>query len=81
MAKASPSHAYDPVLVRLGLVIKNTRKRQQLSQEEMALISGLDRSYVGGIERGEHNITVITLEKLANGLKVSSSYLLDKSKD
>lgn len=77
MAKPSPSHANDPMLLKLGLVIRNTRKRLLLSQEELAFISGLDRSYLGGIERGEHNLTIITLKKVADALKVTPSQLLD----
>jgi transcriptional regulator with XRE-family HTH domain len=42
-----------------------------VSQEEFADLWGLDRSYVGGIERGERNVALVNLEKLAKALKVS----------
>jgi transcriptional regulator with XRE-family HTH domain len=42
-----------------------------VSQEEFADLCGLDRTYVGGIERGERNVALVNLEKLAKALKVS----------
>lgn len=71
MAKPSPSYAGVKVLVELGRVVRRTRKEQGISQEQLALSADLDRSYVGGVERGEHNLTVMTLVKLANALGVN----------
>ena len=71
MAKPSPSHAGTPVLVKLGKSIKSIREANGLSQEAVALASGLDRSYFGGIERGEHNVAVVNLERIAKALDVS----------
>jgi transcriptional regulator with XRE-family HTH domain len=71
MAKPSPSHAGSPVLVNLGKKIRSIRKKNGLSQEAAALACGIDRSYYGGIERGEHNIALINLEKIAIALGVS----------
>jgi transcriptional regulator with XRE-family HTH domain len=51
------------------------REAQGLSQESVALGSGLDRSYFGGIERGEHNVAVVNLEKIAIALDVHISDL------
>ena len=45
----------------LGRNIRKTRKEKNLSQEKLALMCGLDRSYMGRIERGEVNITVLKL--------------------
>ena len=78
MARPSPSHAGSPVLVALGLSIRAIREKQGLSQEAVALACGLDRSYFGGIERGEHNVAVINLEKIANTLGVSIKDLFKK---
>jgi transcriptional regulator with XRE-family HTH domain len=78
MAKPSPSHAGSPVLVRLGKTIKLLRESQGLSQEELALNCGIDRSYLGGIERGEHNVAVINLDKIATVLGVSLRDLFKK---
>jgi transcriptional regulator with XRE-family HTH domain len=75
MAKPSPSHAGKPVLVALGRKIRETRMKKGVSQESVALASGLDRSYFGGIERGEHNVAVANLEKIAVALNINMSEL------
>jgi transcriptional regulator with XRE-family HTH domain len=78
MAKPSPSHSGSPVLVKLGNSIRSIRASKGLSQESVALASGLDRSYFGGIERGEHNVAVANLEKIASALDVSIRDLFKK---
>lgn len=77
MAKPSPSHSGSPVLVNLGKTIRSIRERKGLSQESAALISGLDRSYFGGVERGEHNIALINIEKIAIALEISLKDLFE----
>ncbi len=76
MAKPSPLHSGDPILVALGTGIKRKRKSVGLSQEALALMTELDRSYVGGIERGEHNLSFVSLHKLCKALGASASELL-----
>ena len=71
MAKPSPSHAGSPVLIALGKSIRQIRLKKGYSQEAVALASELDRSYFGGIERGEHNVAVINLQKIATALGVN----------
>ena len=66
----------DSVLVRFGNRVRELRKKKGLSQEGLALESGLDRSYVGGVERGERNISLVNIEKLARALRVHPSELL-----
>lgn len=80
MAKPSPIHAGSPTLVAIGKTIRAARKAQELSQEELALACELDRSYVGGIERGEHNLTVINLIRIASPLNISGADLLKRAK-
>ena len=63
-------------LEKVGLNIREARKEKGLSQESLALISDLDRSYIGGVERGERNISIINLKKIANAIKVPVSLLL-----
>jgi transcriptional regulator with XRE-family HTH domain len=46
------------------------RKRRGFSQEQFAHEAGLDRSYMGGIERGERNLTLVNLQRLADALDV-----------
>jgi transcriptional regulator with XRE-family HTH domain len=80
VAKPSPSHAYDPALTSLGHAIRSRRAKVGLSQEALALQSGLDRSYLGGVERGEHNLALVNLIKISSALKVSASDLLQMAK-
>lgn len=75
MAKPSPLFAGDPVLVALGAAIRRARGGRGLSQEALAVDADLDRSYVGGIERGEHNLTVMNVIKIADALKMKPSTL------
>jgi len=79
MAKPSPQFAGDPLLVALGAAIRKERSDRDLSQEALAIDADLDRSYMGGIERGEHNLTVMNLVKIAGALKLSPSKLLDSA--
>jgi transcriptional regulator with XRE-family HTH domain len=58
---------------RLGIIIKKLRKDKSISQEELALLADIDRTYVGDIEKGERNISIDVLEKLANTLEISMS--------
>lgn len=77
MAKPSPSHAGNPALVALGKAIRQRRRELGISQEGLALETGLDRSYVGGVERGEHNIAIINLLKISKSLGIPCGILLD----
>jgi len=79
MAKPSPSHAGNPVLAALGEAIRRARIEAGVSQEKLALDAGIDRSYMGGIERGEHNVAIINLVKIATALGVRLSELLERS--
>jgi transcriptional regulator with XRE-family HTH domain len=63
------------VQVRFGKRLRAVRKDKGISQEALALDSGLDRSYVGGVERGERNISLANIKKLATALGVSVSDL------
>jgi transcriptional regulator with XRE-family HTH domain len=76
MAKPSPSYAGDKVLTNLGEAIRVLRAQKGLSQEALAVDADLDRSYVGGIERGEHNLTVMNLKKISDALNVKMAALL-----
>ena len=70
MAKPSSIHSGNKTLVKIGNNIRKLRLHKRLSQEALALNSGIDRSYLGGIERGEHNVAVINLEKIAQALEI-----------
>lgn len=79
MAKPSPSFSGAPELVALGSAIRRLRQEQGFSQESFANEIGLDRSYVGGIERGEHNLALMNLTRLAAALGLSASALLSSA--
>lgn len=63
-------------LIVFGERIKATRKKQRLSQESLAAKAELHRTYIGMIERGEKNITLLNILKIARALNVFPSNLL-----
>lgn len=80
MAKPSPSYAGAKELVRLGQAIRHLRSDEGYSQEAFADSVGIDRSYLGGIERGEHNLALMNLIKIASALNITSAELLNLAK-
>lgn len=64
-------HRKNRALVALGAVIREKRLAVGLSQEQLAFIAELDRSYLGQIERGDSNVTVLNLKQLAEALGTS----------
>jgi transcriptional regulator with XRE-family HTH domain len=61
------------ILQDFGLRLKELRLRMNLSQEMLALRSGLDRTYIGGVERGIRNISIKNIEILCNTLDIDIS--------
>jgi transcriptional regulator with XRE-family HTH domain len=70
-----PSHSGP--LVKFGATIRKLRLRRGMSQEALAERAELHRNYVGGIERGERNVSLKNILKLAAALRVKPSKLLD----
>ena len=62
----------------LAYNVRAFRRQKNLSQEELADLCGLHRTYVGSIERAERNATLSTLDVLASALNVSVPILLTK---
>jgi transcriptional regulator with XRE-family HTH domain len=60
---------------RFGEAVRKSRHKLGVSQEEFAHICGLDRTYVGGIERGERNVALVNIERIAKAFKLSMSEL------
>jgi transcriptional regulator with XRE-family HTH domain len=56
--------------------VRSLRKAAELSQEELAHEAGLDRTYISQVERGQRNVTIIVLAKIADALKVTPDRLL-----
>ncbi len=64
------------ILLRFGERVRELRTRQGWSQEDFAAECGLDRTYVGGIERGERNVGLRNIELIARTLGISLSQLM-----
>lgn len=62
--------------VSFGLKVREQRKLKKLSQERLALLCNIDRSYMGRIERGEVNLTIEKIYELAKALGVQAKALL-----
>ena len=60
---------------KFGMRVKKLRKEKDMSQEELAFQIGVDRSYMGFVERGERNPTLDKIVKIANSLNISLSEL------
>lgn len=69
--------AKDPRLVTFGQRLLDLRHEAELTQEELADAADLHWTYVGQIERGERNLTLLNVLKLARGLDMTASDLLD----
>ena len=54
----------------IGERIRKSRKQVGISQEQLADLASLDRTYIGGIERGERNITILNLKKVADAIGI-----------
>ena len=63
----------DRLVKLVGSNIKEIRKLKKLTQEELAEKCGLQTSYLAGVERGDRNITIQTLEKITEGLEEAPS--------
>jgi ribosome-binding protein aMBF1 (putative translation factor) len=63
------------IQTNFGRAVRRIRTIRGISQEQLAHASGLDRSYIGGVERGERNPSLTAIEKIAFGLNVSLSEL------
>lgn len=63
-------------LQKFGLELKALRMEKGLSQEELALLCNLHRTYIGGVERGKRNISLLNILKISKALSVKPGELL-----
>lgn len=63
---------------RFGIRIKELRKQHGLSQEKLANMAEIDRTYLPTIEKGERNVSIEVVERLANALNVKVKDLFDE---
>jgi transcriptional regulator with XRE-family HTH domain len=73
MPALSPSHA------AFGTAIRELRKEKGIAQERLALKSGLNRGYYGDVERGQRNVSLANILKIANALEVPASAIFARS--
>ncbi|MDD5272274.1 MAG: helix-turn-helix transcriptional regulator [Methylovulum sp.] len=60
-----------------GARVRELRKQKGLSQESLALICDLDRTYIGSVERGERNVSLLNIHKIAVALGVPAKELFN----
>lgn len=65
------------LLEKLGQHIRELRNQSEISQEKLAFACDLDRTYIGSVERGERNVSIINLNKIAAALNISLMDLLN----
>ena len=65
----------EDIRLRFGKALRRRREKLGVSQEAFADICEMDRTYIGGIERGERNVALANIEKIARALKLSLSEL------
>ncbi len=65
------------IKIQIGLRIKELRKKEGISQQELSFGSGLDRTYITQVENGKRNISIVNIEKMANALNLSIKELFN----
>lgn len=63
-------------LIDLGRIIREKREARGFTQVELANKAGVDRNYIGMVERGERNPSYISLQKIAHGLSLTVSEMI-----
>jgi transcriptional regulator with XRE-family HTH domain len=64
------------ISIKFGDKVREIRVSQNLSQEQLAHLADVHRTYIGMVERAEKNITLVNIEKIANALNVNITVLL-----
>lgn len=71
----------EAALLRFGKKVQFLRNKQKISQEKLADLSELDRTYISSVERGQRNISILNIIKIAGALGVTASSLLEELGD
>lgn len=79
MNSAPSNENFDVYLKSIGSTIRKLRKELDLSQEELAHRSSIDRSHMGKIERGERNVSIVNIIRISRALQCSLSDLLRRA--
>lgn len=75
----SSPYAKDKALLAFGAAVRAARKDRGVSQEELALRSEIDRSYLGAIERGEQNTGLLHMVRIAHALNITIVELMSRA--
>ena len=76
MARVSGKQDVEQELLRLGQSIRARRKTLGLTQEALADAAGIDRAHMGKIERGERNLTLLNMSRIARAILLKTSEML-----
>jgi transcriptional regulator with XRE-family HTH domain len=79
MQRVSSNTEHADVLILLGSAIRLVRKSKSISQETLADSAGIDRSHMGRIERGERNVSILNIVRIAEALQMLPSSLLERA--
>jgi len=79
MARPCKDSLHHPELSSFGEAVRSIRVDTGISQEALAHLAGIDRSYMGGIERGEHNVALANIKRIADALEVPISTVMKKA--
>ncbi len=66
------------IRIRFGRAIRRVREEQGINQEEAAERCGLHRTYYSGVERGIRNVSLVNIERISKGLKISLPNLFSR---
>jgi transcriptional regulator with XRE-family HTH domain len=76
-----PTRRIEDPRVAFGLALRNLRLKHGLSQEKLAELAEVHRTYIGDVERGKRNIALVNITRLAKALKVTPSELVRAMED
>jgi transcriptional regulator with XRE-family HTH domain len=79
MPHKSAQYAGDRALAALGKALRDARRSKGLTQESLAVDACVERSYLGAIERGEVNLTLMVLTRICRELEIKPSAMLDSA--
>jgi len=64
------------ILQKFGLRVKELRSTKRITQEDLAELTGLSRQYIGDVERGTRNISLVNIKKIATAFEITLSEFL-----
>ncbi|WP_345143016.1 helix-turn-helix transcriptional regulator [Flavobacterium ginsengiterrae] len=72
------NNKYESEIIKLGLLIKELRVKEKITQEQLSTLCNVDARTIQRIEKGQQNITISLLFSIADSLKIESSVLISK---